>query len=270
MPSTNDDSSASGVAAGTDRRTRKREARRDHLLDLAADLVESVGVDGVTMTALAEAGDYAPASLYTYFASRSALLAALQQRALVVLGAVAEAELSAWDSALAAHATTAGPVTEQVSALARLWAFSALFLAAPHEHPREFRLQQQLLVSSGAEDSADAAAVVPTAMVVLDVPRRLLAAAEAAGALDPLEAGADPLDQPIEGSILRTFAWIVALNGALMADGLTTGLPTTGEALGVVVTDALLRGWGAPPSDLFAGRQLARSILVRSSRGGIR
>jgi len=268
MPSENVLRSTPAVVA--DRRTRKRDARRNHLLDLAADLVEFVGVDGVTMTALAEAADYAPASLYTYFASRSALLAALQERALVVLGSVAEAELAAWNEALADHAARSGPVPERLAALTRLWAFSALFLAAPHEHPREFRLQQQLLVSAGAEDTADAARVVPTAMVVLDVPRRLLAAAESVGALEPLADNADPLDDPLDGSLLRTFAWIVALNGALMADGLTTGLPTTGSALGVVVTDALLRGWGAPSADLGAGRELALTLLARSNSGGAR
>ena len=39
--------------------TRKRDARRDHLLDLAADLGDQRGVRNVTMAALAEAGDYA-------------------------------------------------------------------------------------------------------------------------------------------------------------------------------------------------------------------
>ena len=73
MPSEN-------VATTVDRRTRKREARRDALLDLADELVEQHGVGGVTMAALAEAADYAPASLYTYFPSRSALLAALHPR----------------------------------------------------------------------------------------------------------------------------------------------------------------------------------------------
>ena len=63
----------------TDRRSRKRLARRHHLLDLAADLVDAHGVAGLTMAALAEAADYAPASLYTYFPSRSALVAALQE-----------------------------------------------------------------------------------------------------------------------------------------------------------------------------------------------
>jgi AcrR family transcriptional regulator len=252
------------VAASQDRRTRKRDARRDHLLDLASDLVETVGVDGVTMAALAEAADYAPASLYTYFASRSALLAALQQRALAVLGAVAQGHLAAWDRALADRPVA---VTDRVASLARLVAFSELFLAAPHDHPREFRLQQQLLVSVGAEDTADAATVVPAAMVVLDAPRRLLAAAESTGALHSQGPLADPIDEPIDGALVRTFVWIVALNGALMADGLTTGLPTTGTALGRVLTDTLLRGWGADGAELDDAHRVAQD-LSRSATGG--
>jgi AcrR family transcriptional regulator len=262
VPSENVSTSNPGVS--TDRRTRKRDARRDHLLDLAADLVEAHGVDGVTMAALAEAADYAPASLYTYFASRSALLAALQQRALVVLADVAAQHLAAWDVALAdteRPAGTDGTDAAQLAALARLWAFSDLFLAAPHTHAHEFRLQQQLLVSVGAEDGEDAAAVVPTAMAVLDVPRRLLDAATVAGALAAHEDATDPIDGPIDGSILRTFAWVVALNGALMADGLTTGLPTTGAALGRELTAGLLVGWGAEPALVRQAAQLAGRIV---------
>ncbi|MHB1137731.1 MAG: TetR family transcriptional regulator [Microthrixaceae bacterium] len=253
MPSEN---FAASTSPAPDRRTRKRDARRDHLLDLAADLVEHHGVDGVTMAALADAADYAPASLYTYFASRSALLAALQQRALVVLADVAQQHLAAWDRAL----TDRDATEPALAALARLWAFSDLFLAAPHTHAREFRLQQQLLVSVGAEDGHDAAQVVPVAMAVLDVPRRLLDAAALCGALRAHGAAADPIEEPIDGSVLRTFAWVVALNGALMADGLTTGLPTTGTALGGELTAALLVGWGADPDLAGAARVLAARL----------
>ena len=238
-----------------DRRTRKRERRRDHLLDLAAELVERLGPDGVTMAALAEAADYAPASLYTYFPSRSALVAALQQRALVTLGAVAEDHLRASDAALAALPAPAP--SAPVAALARLWSFADLFLAAPDQHPREFRLQQQLLVSPGVEDSADAATVVPTALGVLDVPRRLLAAAVDVGALDPCTDAVDPIGSPIDGDFLRTVAWVVALNGALLADGLATGLPSTGTVLGIEITGSLLRGWGADASALTTARTLS-------------
>ncbi len=250
----------SEIGVPTDRRTRKREARRDALLDMAADLVERHGVAGVTMAALAEAADYAPASLYTYFPSRSALLAALQQRALATLAQVARDSVATWDECLAG--STDGPAdrTARVHALARLWAFSELFLTAPEHHPREFRLQQQLLVTPGAEDTADAVTVVPSAMAVLEVPRRLLADATACGAVAPHEPRTDPLGQPIDADVLRTFAWTVALNGALMVDSLTTGLPSTGRALGDELTASLLAGWGADASELRAARDLAATF----------
>ena len=251
MPSENVASSAEPTG---DRRTRKRAARRDHLLDLAAELVEDLGVDGVTMAALAEAADYAPASLYTYFDSRSALLAALQQRALRTLGQVAESALAAWEVALAEAAPAP---SAEVAALARLWAFADLFLAAPDRHPREFRLQQQLLTTPDVQDTEDAAEVLPVALQVLDVPRRLLAAAVEAGALAPRPAGTDPLDRPVDGAYVRTVAWVSALNGVLLADGLTTGLPTSGAELGDELTGALLRGWGADPQRLAAARTLS-------------
>ncbi|HEX2577401.1 MAG TPA: TetR family transcriptional regulator [Aquihabitans sp.] len=236
-----------------DRRSRKREARRAHLLDLAADLVEQAGVTGVTMAALAEAADYAPASLYTYFPSRSALVAAVQERALRSLGAVADRHL------VATAAAARGADRPEVGALARCCAFADLFLAAPVRHPREFRLQQELLVTRGVEEAEDAGRLVPVAMLVLDAPRQLLAAAVAAGALapaGPLAPAADPLGEPVDASVARTLAWVVALNGALLTDGLVTGLPTTGAHLGTQLTDALLVGWGAATDHLAAARAM--------------
>ena len=240
-----------------DRRTRKRDERRSRLLDLAADRVERHGVAGVTMTALAEAADYAPASLYTYFPSRSALMAALQQRALTTLAGVGEASLARWRTQLAATA-----VDDEQRALTLLWAFSDLFVAAPQLHPREFRLQQQLLATPGVEDAGDAAAVVPLAMTVLDLPRRLLAEAVTVGALEAAGSFDDPVGAPIDGDLLRTFAWVVSLNGALMIDGLTTGAPSTGAVLGSEITAAFLRGWGASPDLNAEARAAARSLTI--------
>jgi AcrR family transcriptional regulator len=245
------------AAAPVDRRARKREARREHLLALAAEIVDAQGVDGLTMAALGEAADYATASLYTYFPSRSALLAALQEEALVVLGRVAEAALAAWDRELDGL-----EVPEAEAALARLCAFSDLFLAAPVRHRREFRLQQELLVTPGVEDAADAGTVVPVAMHVLGVPQRLLAAAAEVGALRAGDRLADPLGTPLDASLGRTFAWVLALNGALLADGLVTGLPTTGTHLGSQLTDALLLGWGASAEDLAAARSRSAPWLA--------
>jgi len=240
-----------------DRRTRKRAARRDALLALAADLVAEHGPDGLTMAALAEAADYAPASLYTYFPSRSALIASLQTEALGVLADVATDAIARWDDEL-----VAAGVDGADAALARLVAFSRLFLTAADHHPREFRLQQQLLVTPNVEDTADAASVVPAAMAVLDAPRRLLADAVAAGALSAHDPVADPIDRPLDGDVVRTLAWVVALNGALLVDGLATGLPTTGTALGAEITAALLTGWGADPHSLAAARTVADGLAL--------
>lgn len=235
-----------------DRRGRKRAANRDALLDHAAAIVDEHGVDGLTMTALAEAADYAPASLYTYFASRSSLVTALQRRALDVLGSVAVEHRDRWDEQLA----TADPA---VRALARLLGFSRFFLSAPDHHPREFALQQRLLVTPGAADLDDVLTVVPVAMAVLDVPRGLLADAVEAGALrhDP---ATDPLDDALDPALVRTIAWVAALNGALLLDDLTTGLPTTGVHVGDVITSSLLAGWGADAGRLTAAADLAARL----------
>jgi AcrR family transcriptional regulator len=252
VPSENEVATERG-SESSGRVQRKRAARREQLLDLAADLVEQHGVAGLTMAALAEASDYAPASLYTYFDSRSALLAALQTQALQRLGEVGEAALAAWDAHLAAAGTPASPA---VAALARLCGFSDLFLAAPHQHPREFRLQQELLVTGGSQDPADSMAVLPAALQVLELPRRLIAAAVEAAALEATGPVADPTGSPLDGAYLRTVAWVAALNGALLVDALNVGTPTTGAGLGTDLTDALLRGWGADADAL----RLARSI----------
>ncbi len=255
MPSEN-------VAPSTDRRTRKREARRDHLLDLAAVIVADHGIEGLTMAALAEVSDYATASLYTYFPSRSALLAALQARALGTLGAAAAGSASEWHDL-----GSAAGLAPTAAALARLWAFGELFLAAPIEHPHEFRLQQRLLVTDGGQETADIASVVPAAMAVLDVPRRLLAEAVVVGALSQAPAGEDPIGDPVDGDLVRTISWVVALNGALLTDGLVMGLPTTGVALGRELTAALLVGWGADPDESAAARAIASNWRSTTTGG---
>jgi hypothetical protein len=148
-----------------------------------------------------------------------------------------------------------------VLALARLWAFSDLFLAAPDLHPREFRLQQQLLVTTDAESAGDAAAVVPTAMRVLDLPRTLLEEADRAGGLTASPEVLSPLGDPVDRALTRTLTWLAALNGALLVDGLSTGIPVTGASLGEHLTSTLLLGWGAPPDHLQTARELSRGWI---------
>lgn len=240
----------SSIAAVPDRRTRKRDRRRDALLDLAADLVEKRGVDGLTMAALAEVSDYATASLYTYFPSRGALVSALQERALGVLADVGESSLAVWDEALG---RPRGSRASKVAALARVWGFAHLFLTAPEHHPREFHLQQELLVAPQANDAPSADLLV-AAMAVLDLPRRLLAGAVEVRALEPPKPVVNPAGEPVDAEMARTLAWISAMNGALLLDRLDIGVAISGSALGAEMTESLLRGWGADPAVVAEAR----------------
>jgi AcrR family transcriptional regulator len=243
-----------------DRRTRKRDERRDHLLALAARLVDDRGLSGLTMAALAEEADYATASLYTYFASHGALVGALQARALEVLGQVGVANLARWDDALGQPASARA---RKVAALARLWAFADLFLTAPEHHAHEFRLQQELLASPAGDDGPAGTVVIAAAMGVLDLPRRLLAEAVAVKAIDAPADVRNPADDPVDGDMARTLTWIAAMNGVLLLDGLGEAVPLPGLALGRDLTGSVLRGWGADPTLLAAARTAANDWTDR-------
>lgn len=60
-----------------------REERREHLLDAAADLVVSKGVDGVTMEAIAIEAGVSKGLGYAYFENRNDVLLALLEREMV-------------------------------------------------------------------------------------------------------------------------------------------------------------------------------------------
>jgi hypothetical protein len=123
-------------------------------------------------------------------------------------------------------------------------------------------------VTDAGQDTEDIATVVPAAMAVLAVPRRLLVDAVDTGAVRAADPVLDPIGEPADGELVRTIAWIVALNGALLTDGLVMGLPTTGTDLGRELTAAILAGWGADPDASAAARAIARTW--RTDHGGAR
>jgi AcrR family transcriptional regulator len=239
-----------------DRRARKRLAKREAILAVAADIVEADGIDACTIAAVAEAADYAPASLYTYFPSRSALIAAVQRDALATLVEVGEAALSRWQEQLADRKDVDAPT----AALAILWAVSDMFLAAPDAFTREYRPQQELLVNPPLENLDDASSVVPVAMGLLALPHRMLAEASDTGALSQAPGGTNAIDEAIDGTMLRTLAWFTALHGALLIDGLSVGVGTTGRELGSFVTRSFLAGWGAEEDCLNDARSVANML----------
>lgn len=60
-----------------ERRQREREELRQKILDTARELFVAHGYDGVTLRKIAEAIEYAPGTIYSYFADKEALIRAL-------------------------------------------------------------------------------------------------------------------------------------------------------------------------------------------------
>lgn len=231
---------------GRTRRDDAREARRREFLAAARDLVEEHGLDALTIKGLAARLDCAVGSLYTYFASKDALVAAMQAAAIEAL-----------DDAYAAAAARLEPrladLDEPAAAVARLVAFGRFVVAAEQHLPREFHLQQALLATPGGiTDPAEVAKVVPVAFRLLERPERLLAAAEQAGAVD-----AGP-------AFDRTITWVAALNGVLLLSRLTDPDAVGREAhvLADRLTVDLLAGWGAPRAALDAADLLLSPSLL--------
>ena len=71
-------------AAATPRQ-RRHTATRDEILDAARGLMLEVGLENVSLRAVARRSGFSPAALYTYFASRDDLLAALTEQSLASL-----------------------------------------------------------------------------------------------------------------------------------------------------------------------------------------
>jgi AcrR family transcriptional regulator len=79
----------------TERRTRRRLALRESILEAARKIVRDESLPALTMRRIAEAIGYSPGSIYAHFASRDALLAALCAEGLTALRAALEAAVSA-------------------------------------------------------------------------------------------------------------------------------------------------------------------------------
>jgi AcrR family transcriptional regulator len=234
-------------AAPLGRRARNRAARYDQLLAAAGDLVDEHGLEGLTMQAVADRVECAVGTIYTYFSSKSALMAALQTAAIQTLLATYHRAAENWDDALA----EAG-VDEAVASLVRIMAFGQLFVAGPELHPREFEFLQMLInTPEHTVNSDDVRAVTPHALTLLAEAVVLIEAAVSEGAL------ASTSRRSTDDTLRRTLRWVGALDGALLvANTNVTALPEP-EALGArhlsqLVTEDLLLAWGAPPRTLEA------------------
>src|SRR5690606_15588387 len=132
---------AEGASGG--RRARNRLARHRAFLRTAMRIVRAEGLDGLTMARLADELDCAVGTVYTYFPSKGALVAAVQREAIEKIGA----------SYLVARADTDRLIGERgpgpvVAALARAVGLGRFWAATPETFPEEAHLIQLLMTDT--------------------------------------------------------------------------------------------------------------------------
>lgn len=236
------------VQAELTRRDRRHDARRGEFLAAARAVAERDGLDALTIKGLAHRLDCAVGTMYTYFPSKGALLAALQADAIERLAA-------AYDGAADRLERLVAALSPPRRALARLVAFGRFIIVAERRMPEEFHLQQQLLAAADGADADHVGEVVPVAFALLARPRGLLEDGVARGVLAPGE------------SFDRTVSWVAAVNGVLTLSGIPHPGPDRPAAgggergsgrlgffdtglLADRLTLDLLVGWGADRADL--------------------
>jgi AcrR family transcriptional regulator len=227
------------------RRARRREVRTEAVLDVASRIVAREGLEGLTLGKVAGELDLVGPALYRYFASKDALVAALQRRA---IGVVLER--------LRSRAAELEPRLERldgaVASLARLLSVARAYLALPEREPEAWPLLATMLGDPRRLLSdAEARQGVPLVLGLVQDVERLFTVAAREGALSRGDAQE------------RTLGLWAALHGALALDKLLLlpsvpareGAAGRGSALGEATVTALLRGWGAEAALLSRARR---------------
>ncbi|MEB2323398.1 MAG: TetR/AcrR family transcriptional regulator [Sorangiineae bacterium] len=209
------------------RRERRREERAGQILDVALRLIDEGGLEGLTVHRLAEELGYVPGALYRYFASKDALVAALQARMVAGLHARFRA----------AQAYPLPPnLDARARALVRLVRAARSYLALPRVAPEEFRLLALLAGDPRPLVSDDEAGRV--AGPLLELLSEVSELFERAARRHALRHG-DARD--------RTLVFWSSLHGACQLEKLARFDRASFDVarLGESVMTALLLGWGA-------------------------
>jgi AcrR family transcriptional regulator len=219
-----------------DRRERARDEKRQRFLGAASRVIDEHGLAGLTMQAVAEQLDCAVGTIYTYFRSKAALLAALQEAAVDTLLASYRTARETWDAALEDE-----DLDDELSVLVHLQAFGAFFCAASVVFGDEFELQRLLLTERPPGVSpAELRETMPVIVRLTEMPRELLDAGVQAAVLED----GDNLE--------RVVRWLAALDGVLLLDQLS-GVDRhlfRAQHHGRALTADLLTGWGADRAEV--------------------
>ena len=236
------------------RRARNRLERHRAFLREAKAIVAVEGLDALTMARLADRLDCAVGTAYTYFPSKSALVAEVQRDAIETLTESYVLFRARFD----AHVAATSPSAE-VAAAAHLVGFARFWIATLTAYPEEARLLQVLMADPGTDTIVDddLNRVVPAAMRLLEHARDAFATARTTGVLS---AGADPDTADME----RTVVLAATLNGVLLLDRLARVDPTLldGHRLALATTLDLLRSWGAADAHLDAATRLVADLAA--------
>jgi AcrR family transcriptional regulator len=210
---------------------RRRELKVSQILDTAEQLVLHNGLDGLTIHALARALDFTPGALYRYFASKQAIIAELNSRAV-------RRYHQLFDHIAGCASRVASPSVEQ-AALLPLVATAEAFLRWSVEHPGAFTMISTTSADPRPLLDEDQAVHIPHMVALLAALSTAIEAATEVGALDPGD------------SQRRAIVLIFGMIGLLQLRKLTrfTDLLSP-EPLARGLAADLFRGWGASSESL--------------------
>lgn len=225
--------------------------RQREVLTTAWRIVLDEGLPALTLPRLAGDLDLPLDGLTAQFGTESAVVAALQREAIDVL----TTSLRLSQAHLGELLADTG-VDPALAALTRVVAATRFWIEAPEPYPEEVDLLRRAYFDSGMHlPEADALQVVPAALELLELARRLLDDAAGAGALDPGSA------------VQRALAIVSGTSAVLMTANLARWDPGFADATTLArdTVTALLVGWGAA-RDRLAQADALTDRLVEQGR----
>ncbi|MGH9186577.1 MAG: TetR/AcrR family transcriptional regulator [Acidimicrobiales bacterium] len=232
-----------------ERRARTRAERQQAFLEVSKRIVFTEGLAALTMQRLAAEADCAVGTAYTYFPSKSTLVAELQREAIETLESSCQRFLALFDADVAPHESDPA-----VASLALIVGFGRYWVDTFDTFPEEARLLQLLLSeTSPTVSDDDLGRVLPAALELLGHTRVAFASAAEAGALEPGDA------------MERTVVLAAALNGVLLLGHVARIDPELfdGPRLADSLVRDLLSGWGAGATALATARRRIDALARR-------
>jgi AcrR family transcriptional regulator len=232
----------------TSRIRRKRQARRDRIVEAAVEAIAECGPAEFSLNQLARELDYTPGALYWYFPSKESLVAEVQRVVLKRLGERLAEQREVWKSAPSVTGESVG-----VRSLYSLLRQALFYLRLEQASRVEARIMAFSLDPRIWLDEAQSKELAP---VLAEIVRE-----SGAGFLEAMQVGVLDAASPAE----RCLQYWANNQGAVQLTKLARFNPGLfrPERLGMDGAKALLRGWGAPADELsIAWEHLVRDMSL--------